>query len=268
VINILAADKLMPSPKIYTTFLLWLLTKLFTTLPEVGDPDKPVLVFFFDEAHLLFNNAPRVLLERVEQVVRLIRSKGVGVYFISQTPSDIPDSVLGQLGNRVQHALRAYTPKEQKALKAAAQSFRANPAFDTETAIAELGTGEALVSFLDAEGAPAPVERAFILPPQGQIGPLDAAQRQSMNAGSLVGRYYAEARDRESAYEILNARLQNAAEAKAMADRLQEEEKLRQAEEKARQKASEQRTRYWAGVAKSVFVPIVRQFITGMFKKK
>lgn len=268
VINILAADKLMASPKIYTTFLLWLLTKLFTTLPEVGDPDKPVLVFFFDEAHLLFDNAPRVLLERVEQVVRLIRSKGVGVYFISQTPSDIPDSVLGQLGNRVQHALRAYTPKDQKALKAAAQSFRVNPAFDTETAIAELGTGEALVSFLDAKGAPAPVERAFILPPQGQIGPLDAGQRQSMNASSLVGRYYAEARDRESAYEILDARLQSAAEEKAIASQSKEEEKLRQAEEKSRQKESEQRTRFWTGVAKSVFVPIVRQFITGMLKKK
>ena len=158
-----------------------------------------VLVFFFDEAHLLFDNAPRVLLERVEQVVRLIRSKGVGVYFISQTPSDIPDSVLGQLGNRVQHALRAYTPKDQKALKAAAQSFRANPAFDTETAIAQLGTGEALVSFLDAKGAPTPVERAFILPPQGQIGPLDEVRRRSMNASSLVCRYYSEARDRESA---------------------------------------------------------------------
>ena len=168
VINILAADRLMASPKIYTTFLLWLLTRLFSALPEVGDPDKPVLVFFFDEAHLLFDNAPRVLLERVEQVVRLIRSKGVGVYFISQTPSDIPDSVLGQLGNRVQHALRAYTPKDQKALKAAAQSFRANPAFDTGTAIAQLGTGEPWFLFWTPRVCPLPWNGPSFCRPRGR----------------------------------------------------------------------------------------------------
>ena len=190
------------------------------------------------------------------------------MYFISQAPSDIPDSVLGQLGNRVQHVLRAYMPKDQKALKAAAQSFRANPAFDTETAIAQLGTGEALVSFLDAKGAPTPVERASILPPQGQIGPLDEARRRSMNASSLVCRYYSEARDRESAYEILDARLKIAAEEKAAEGRTKEEGKLRAAEEKVRQKATEQRMRFWMGVAKSVFVSVVWQFITGMIKKK
>ena len=173
IINILAADKLMNSPRIYTTFLLWLLSDLFENLPEVGDLEKPKLVFFFDEAHMLFNDMPKVLLEKVEQIIRLIRSKGVGVYFISQNPADIPDNILGQLGNRIQHALRAYTPNDQKAVKVAANTFRANPKFDTETAITELGTGEALVSFLDEKGAPHPVERALVVPPEGQIGPLD-----------------------------------------------------------------------------------------------
>ena len=286
VINILASDKLMNSPKLYTTFLLWLMTKLFDVLPEVGDPDKPKLVFFFDEAHLLFTDAPKVLVEKVEQVVRLIRSKGVGIYFISQTPSDMPDSVLGQLGNRVQHALRAYTPKDQKALKAAAQTFRANPAFDTETAIAQLGTGEALVSFLDEKGAPVPVERAFILPPQGQIGPLDAAARESMVKGSLLYRHYADARDRESAHEILTERTQSAVnakeeavrqkeEAKAEAQRRKEEEKARKEEEKLRlarekeeaKQAKEQR-RFWGGLAKSVLAPLARQALGSIFKRK
>lgn len=264
VINILAADRLMNSPKVYTTFLLWLMTKLFNVLPEVGDPEKPKLVFFFDEAHLFFTDAPKALLEKMEQVVRLIRSRGVGIYFISQTPSDIPDSVLGQLGNRVQHALRAYTPKDQKALKAAAQSFRANPAFTTETAIAELGVGEALVSFLDGKGAPSPVERAFILPPQGQIGPLDAAVRDGMVKSSLIYRYYAELKDRTSAFEILTERLQQADDAKAGAIRQKEEDKQRAIAEKE----TKEKTKFWQGVAKSILVPLVRQSIGSLFKKK
>lgn len=209
VINILAADKLMNSPRVYTTFLMWLMTKLFEVMPEVGDPDKPKLVFFFDEAHLLFSDAPKALLEKIEQVVRLIRSKGIGVYFISQTPADIPDSVLGQLGNRVQHALRAYTPKDQKAVKVAAQTFRANPKFETEQAISELATGEALVSLLDEKGRPNMVEKSLYFTPEGQIGPLDTAVRNQMTQGSILYRHYAQVVDRESAYEILTERLQS-----------------------------------------------------------
>lgn len=236
VVNILAADQLMNSPKAYSTMLVWLMSKLFEVLPEVGDAEKPKLIFFFDEAHLLFSDAPKALVEKVEQVVRLIRSKGVGIYFISQTPSDLPDSMLGQLGNRVQHALRAYTPKDQKALKAAAASFRPNPAFSTEGAISELGTGEALVSFLDAKGAPQPVERAFILPPQSQIGPLDEAVRGEMLKNSLANRFYSIAQDRESAYEILNQRLEGAANEKELVARGKAEEKERLAQEKAAEK--------------------------------
>lgn len=275
VINILAADRLMAAPKVYTTFLLWLMTKLFDALPETGDPEKPRLIFFFDEAHLFFNDAPKALLEKIEQVVRLIRSKGVGVYFISQTPSDMPNSVLGQLGNRVQHALRAYTPKDQKALKAAAQSFRANPAFSTETAIAELATGEALISFLDKKGAPTPVERAFILPPQGQIGPLDAAERERMVKSSLLYRHYADARDRESAYEIISERQLTALSAKKEAARAKEDDRLRKEEEKEAAKLqkeakreAEQQKKFWMGTAKSVFVPLARQMLGSLFKKK
>ena len=173
VVNILAADKLMSNPRLYATFLLWLMSELFEELPEVGDLDKPKLVFFFDEAHLLFNDAPKALVETVEQVVRLIRSKGVGVYFITQNPLDVPETVLAQLGNRVQHALRAYTPREQKAVRVAAQTFRQNPAFDTEKAITELGVGEALVSTLEGKGAPSMVERTLIAPPMAQVGPID-----------------------------------------------------------------------------------------------
>ncbi|MBI2307274.1 MAG: DUF853 family protein [Rhodocyclales bacterium] len=206
VVNILAADKLMSSPRLYSTFLLWLLAELFEQLPEVGDLEKPKLVFFFDEAHLLFSEAPPALLEKIEQVVRLIRSKGVGVYFISQNPLDIPDKVLGQLGNRVQHALRAFTPRDQKAVKTAAETLRANPAFDAAAAITELGVGEALVSFLDEKGRPNVVERAFILPPASRIGPLSADERQAVVAGSLVYGVYEKAEDRESAYEKLKAR--------------------------------------------------------------
>ncbi|WP_374602275.1 helicase HerA-like C-terminal domain-containing protein [Niveibacterium sp.] len=203
VINILSADKLYGSPRLYSTFLLWMLAELFEHLPEVGDLDKPKLVFFFDEAHLLFNEAPPALLEKIEQVVRLIRSKGVGVYFVTQNPLDIPDTVLGQLGNRVQHALRAFTPRDQKAVQTAAQTLRANPKFDAATAITELGVGEALVSFLDDKGRPAVVERAFITAPGTRIGPLTAAERDAVIKGSLLYGHYEEVLDRESAYERL-----------------------------------------------------------------
>jgi uncharacterized protein len=204
-INILAADRLYNSPKLYSTFLLWLLAELFEQLPEVGDMDKPKLVFFFDEAHLLFNEAPPALLEKIEQVVRLIRSKGVGVYFVTQNPLDVPDSVLSQLGNRVQHALRAFTPRDQKAVKTAAQTMRANPAFDAETAIMELGTGEALISFLDEKGRPSVVERAFVLPPASRLGPLTVAERGALIQSSPMRGRYEETLDRESAYEKLTA---------------------------------------------------------------
>ena len=203
IVNILAADKLMASPRLYSTFLLWLLSELFEQLPEVGDVEKPKLVFFFDEVHLLFNEAPPALLEKIEQVVRLIRSKGVGVYFVTQNPLDIPDTVLGQLGNRVQHALRAFTPRDQKAVKTAAETLRANPAFDAAAAITELGVGEALLSFLDEKGRPNVVERAFVLPPASRIGPLAAEERQAVIKASLVYGVYENQLDRESAYEKL-----------------------------------------------------------------
>jgi DNA helicase HerA-like ATPase len=206
VVNILAADKLMNAPRLYSTFLLWLLSELFEQLPEVGDREKPKLVFFFDEAHLVFSEAPKALLEKIEQVVRLVRSKGVGVYFVTQNPLDIPDTVLGQLGNRVQHALRAFTPRDQKAVRAAAQTMRANPRFDVETAISELGVGEALVSFLDDKGRPHVVERAFIVPPGSRIGPITEAERQALLKGSIVAGVYDTAVDRESAYERLRGR--------------------------------------------------------------
>ncbi len=208
VINILAADKLLNSPRLYATFLLWMLSELFETLPEIGDPDKPKLVFFFDEAHLLFNEAPKVLVERIELVVRLVRSKGVGVYFVTQNPLDIPDSVLAQLGNRVQHALRAFTPRDQKAVKATAQTMRQKPGLDIETAITELAVGEALVSLLDAKGRPGITERVYVLPPGSQIGPITPQQRQALIAGSLVAGVYEKAQDRESAYEKLLVRTQ------------------------------------------------------------
>lgn len=205
-VNILSADRLLQSPKIYATFLLWLLSELFERLPEVGDVEKPRLAFFFDEAHLLFDEAPKPLLEKIEQVIRLIRSKGVGVYFITQNPLDVPDKVLGQLGNRVQHALRAFTPRDQKAVSAAAETFRANPKLKVEKAITELGVGEALVSFLDAKGIPGVVERAFVCPPHSQIGPITPGQRKSLIDGSLVAGHYESAVDRESAYEKLSSR--------------------------------------------------------------
>ena len=205
-VNLLAASSLINSPKVYSTFLLWLLAELFENLPEAGDRDKPILVFFFDEAHLLFSNAPDALVEKIEQVVRLIRSKGVGVFFVTQNATDIPDKVLGQLGNRVQHALRAYSPRDQRAVKVAADTLRANPAFHTEEAITELAVGEALVSLLDESGVPAVVERAWILPPASQIGPISDAQRLAILQGSVLAGHYEAAVDRESAYEKLKAR--------------------------------------------------------------
>ncbi|MDB5889685.1 MAG: putative protein of unknown function hydrolase [Polaromonas sp.] len=214
-VNILAADKLMNSPRLYATFLLWMLSELFEHLPEIGDPEKPKLVFFFDEAHLLFNEAPKVLIERIELVVRLVRSKGVGVYFVTQNPLDIPDTVLAQLGNRVQHALRAFTPRDQKAVKATAQTMRQKPGLDIETAITELAVGEALVSFLDSKGRPSVTERVFVLPPGSQIGPITGAQRQDLLKDSLVAGVYEKTEDRESAYEKLQARAEAAADSAA-----------------------------------------------------
>jgi DNA helicase HerA-like ATPase len=211
-VNILVADKLMSNPRLYATFLLWLLSELFEELPEVGDLPKPKLAFFFDEAHLLFNDAPKALLDRIEQVVRLIRSKGVGVYFVTQNPIDVPDKVLGQLGNRVQHALRAFTPRDQKAVKAAAETFRPNPKLDTAKVITELATGEALVSFLEGKGTPAPVERVMIRPPAARIGPISAEERAKIQGNSPVkGKYDTEV-DAESAYEVLQKRVADAAQ--------------------------------------------------------
>jgi DNA helicase HerA-like ATPase len=214
-ISVLAADKLIHTPAIYSTFLLWLLSELFETLPEVGDPDKPKLVFFFDEAHLLFNDAPKVLVDKIEQVVRLIRSKGVGIYFVTQSPLDVPESVLGQLGNRVQHALRAYTPKDQKAVRVAAQTFRQNPALDTEETITALGVGEALVSTLDAAGVPGMVERVNVAPPGSRLGPVDDLERKAVMERSLVKGVYEVTIDRVSAYEMLEQRGHEAAAAAA-----------------------------------------------------
>jgi DNA helicase HerA-like ATPase len=216
VISILAADKLMETPRLYSTFLLWLLSELFEELPEIGDVDKPKAVFFFDEAHLLFDEAPKALLQKIEQVVRLIRSKGVGVYFVTQNPLDIPDTVLAQLGNRVQHALRAYTPREQKAVKAAAETFRPNPKIKTERVITELGKGEALVSFLEGNGVPSMVQQTLIRPPSGRLGPVTEQERQAIIKGSPVRGQYDKAIDRESAYEKLQGRAsEKAAEAVA-----------------------------------------------------
>ncbi len=211
IVNILAADKLMNAPRLYATFLLWMLSELFEQLPEIGDPDQPKLVFFFDEAHLLFNEAPKVLVERIELVVRLVRSKGVGVYFVTQNPLDIPDSVLAQLGNRVQHALRAFTPRDQKAVKATATTMRPKAGLNIEAAITELAVGEALVSFLDPKGRPCETERVYVLPPGSQIGPISDAQRRALIAGSLVAGTYETAVDRESAYEKLRGRTDAAA---------------------------------------------------------
>ena len=261
VINILAADKLINAPKLYATFLLWLLSELFERLPEVGDPEKPKLAFFFDEAHLLFNDAPDALLDKIEQVVRLVRSKGVGVYFVTQNPLDVPDKVLGQLGNRVQHALRAFTPRDQKAVKAAAETFRANPALDVATAITELAVGEALVSLLDEKGRPGVVERALVCPPQSQLAPITPEERQQVIRASLLAGHYEQAVDRESAFEKLKARAGEA---------MQQEAAQAQAREAAR--ASKEPARcsdtlvesFGKSVARAAGSAIGRQIIRGV----
>jgi DNA helicase HerA-like ATPase len=275
-INVLAANQLIESPRLYSTFLLWLMSELFEELPEVGDPDKPKLVFFFDEAHLLFREASPALLQKIEQVVRLIRSKGVGIYFVTQNPADIPDSVLAQLGNRVQHALRAYTPAEQKGLKAAAQSFRPNPAFDTQTAIQDLGVGEALVSLLDEKGRPTITEKTLIRPPASRLGPANDAERAQIMASSPVGALYDTAVDRQSAYEILTKRTTVTAapepepEVAVEADReTKAEERARLAEDKRRQREAERTTKQVTSVAvsviRSVGVALGRELIRGIF---
>ena len=263
VINILAADKLMNSPRIYTTFLLWLLSDLFENMPEVGDLEKPKLVFFFDEAHMLFNDMPKILLEKVEQIVRLIRSKGIGVYFISQNPADIPETILGQLGNRIQHALRAYTPNDQKAVKVAANTFRPNPKFNTETAITELGTGEALVSFLDEKGAPNPVERAFVLPPEGQIGPITPEERLRITQSSLLYGLYEKEIDRISAFEIIAERMQADDLQKQQLEQQKQVEIQRREQEKAmreaeRQKRATKKDDVFGGLLKDVGKSVTR----------
>lgn len=255
VMNILAADKLMLSPGLYSTFLLWLLSELFEQLPEVGDLDKPKLVFFFDEAHLLFNEAPKVLLEKIEQVVRLVRSKGVGVYFVTQNPIDIPDTVLGQLGNRVQHALRAFTPRDQKAVRSAAETFRPNPKFKVEEVITELGVGVALVSFLDEKGIPGMVEMAKIVPPQSQIGPITPDERKKIIRNSVINGVYEKQVDRESAFEILEKRF-----AKEDAEKKEQEELLKKAKEERLRRAAKGASGGMVGdLAKTMGRTITRQ---------
>ncbi|WP_417549075.1 helicase HerA-like C-terminal domain-containing protein [Methylophaga sp.] len=262
IINLLAADKLMQSPQLYSTFLLWLLAELFEQLPEVGDPEKPKLVLFFDEAHLLFDDAPKALLDKIEQVVRLIRSKGVGVYFVTQNPTDIPDSVLGQLGNRIQHALRAYTAKDQKAVKAAAETFRDNPAFSTTDVITEMGVGEALVSMLDEKGRPQIVQRTMIKPPQGQIGPITPQQRQQLMQNSLVAGVYEKMLDRESAHEILAERAEKMQQA-ALAEQTEAaKETVKPARKNNRESVFEAFTK---SAMRSVGSQIGRRLVRGIF---
>jgi len=243
-VSILAADELMRSPRLYATFLLWLLSELFEELPEVGDPEKPRLVFFFDEAHLLFDDAPKALVDKVEQVVKLVRSKGVGVYFVTQNPVDIPEPVLAQLANRIQHALRAYTPREQKAVRVAAETFRPNPAFSTEEAITQLGIGEALVSVLEDKGVPSMVGRTFIRPPSAQVGPIAAEERRALIANSPVAGLYDSIVDRESAFEVLGEKARRRQEQEAHERRLAEaEQAAREAEKAARRDAPRRSTR-------------------------
>lgn len=281
-VNILAADKLIESPRLYATFLLWLLSELFEELPEVGDVPKPRLVFFFDEAHLLFDDAPKALIDKVAQVVRLVRSKGVGVYFVTQNPMDVPEVVLGQLGNRVQHALRAFTPRDQKAVKTAAETFRPNPSFKTEEAITQLGVGEALVSTLDAKGTPTVVERTLVRPPVSRLGPVSDAERKTTIAGSPVGMMYDKAIDRDSAFEMLRGRAEKAAaEAEAAAaetdkqKRWEAEQRQLEKQERAASRASTAaaprgRTREGIGeamaksVARSIGSQVGRQIIRGV----
>ncbi len=237
-VNVLAADELMMAPKLYATFLLWLLAELFEELPEIGDPDQPKLVFFFDEAHLLFEDAPKALVDKIEQVVRLVRSKGVGVYFVTQSPADVPDDVLGQLGNRVQHALRAFTPRDQRAVKTAAETFRQNPEFDAAVAITELGVGEALTSFLDEKGSPGIVQRTLIRPPTSRLGPATKAERQAVIDASPVAGRYEKAVDRESAYEVLQTRAAKAAAEAEAAEKAEAEARRSALEEKEREKTA------------------------------
>jgi uncharacterized protein len=273
VVNVLAADKLFNSPKLYSTFLLWLLSELFEMLPEAGDLEKPKLVFFFDEAHLLFNDTPQALVDKIEQVVRLIRSKGVGVYFVTQNPVDIPESILGQLGNRVQHALRAFTPKDQKGVRAAAETFRANPKLDVATAITELGVGEALVSFLDDKGIPAMVERAFIIPPHSHIGPVNDQQRQALLSNSLVAGQYETVLDRESAFELLKAKgdamaqatqAQEAAEAEAKAQIQAEKEEAKASKGGVADQASGAMGAFAKSAARAIGSNVGREIVRGV----
>jgi DNA helicase HerA-like ATPase len=242
-INILASEQLINSPLVYATFLLWLLSEMFESMPEVGDPDKPKLVFFFDEAHLLFTDCPEALRDKIEQVIRLIRSKGVGVYFISQNPLDVPDIVLGQLGNRVQHALRAFTPRDQKAVRSAAETFRPNPKFEVEQVITELGTGEALTSFLEEKGAPGVVERAFVVPPRSRIGVITPEERAKVVNWSPVQGQYETPVDRESAYELLKVKAERAAQAAEAARTAQEQAKADEAFQKQQDKLARSASR-------------------------
>lgn len=265
-INILAADKLMNSPLLYSMFLLWMLSTLYEILPEVGDLDKPKLVFFFDEAHLLFTDAPKPLLQKIEQVVRLIRSKGVGVFFVTQNPLDIPDTVLGQLGNRVQHALRAYTPRDQKAVKAAAETFRANPDIDTEKAITELGVGEALVSFLDEKGRPNVVERAYILMPGSQMGPVNEEERKSLIQHSPLAGRYEQVLDRTSAYEVLKQRSAQQ-EAQAQAEATTEDAPVKTERSSARRSDSLWETAL-KSVVRTVAPQVVKAVMNALIKRK
>lgn len=275
-INILMAKELFHSPLLYSTFLLWLLNELFAVLPEVGDPEKPKLVFFFDEAHLLFNNAPKAFVEQVEQVVRLIRSKGVGVFFITQNPLDLPENILGQLGNRVQHALRAYTPKEQKAIKAAAETFRQNPEIDVATAITGLKVGEALLSFLNSEGQPSMVERAFIRPPESFMGTIDPLTLSQIISANPYERIYRDSIDRESAHEILTKKLQEQQEKVEEATKAKEHaqlQKIKDKEEKERERARKNNpvNKVASGVMNSVMRQITREVTKGLiniFKRK
>lgn len=267
VMNLLAADDLINSPKVYSTFLLWILSELFETLPEAGDLDKPKLVFIFDEAHLLFTDAPPALVEKIEQVVRLIRSKGVGVYFVTQSPADIPDKVLAQLGNRVQHALRAYTPKEQEAVKVAAKSFRENPELDVVKSITELGVGEVLISMLDEKGIPGIVDRAFVVPPVSQIGPITPEQRAQVISSSIVAGQYEQAVDRESAFEILAKKATERMEQEAHTAAAKEAENQAAKEERAARSSSRRDTiaeSLGKSVARSVGSSLGRQIVRGV----
>jgi len=278
VINILDASKLIRSPKVYTSFLLYLLSELFEELPEVGDLDKPKLVFFFDEAHLLFNDIPKALLEKIEQVVRLIRSKGVGIYFCTQSPLDIPETILGQLGNRVQHALRAFTPRDQKAVLTAASTFRQNPAIRTDKVITELGVGEALISFLDEKGSPTMVERAMIIPPEGQVGPITPDERRNIMQSSLISGRYERMIDRESAFELLSERMDNVRKAKDEAERSKQDAKEQKEIEKReraerieserleRQKKREKDNSVVGSLTKMASTKVKREAVNTLFK--